>query len=471
MAVDLNTIISWFQTGKKPTQNQYSDAWKSFWHKLEKIPTGDILNLDTVLNEKTDNTTFNFHLTDPNAHAELFASAAYVEISYDDARLLANSSLLKMGVLYKITGCDKNLYNFYDTSANEAGISVFTFALTKNTFSTEAWGEFFTPRYNLYYMYGPGWAFLAGEVCCWGGCIWEALVSHPTQGGAAALNDFELDPKIFLKRNSANDTKDENLYLTFYDKIKYDFLADQILYREDTIGNVVEADRFYLNTLNYDEHPIRVFKWGAHSASSYYESYYYNAKQVNNGGNVIRFSIFNNLNSCGFEWNNEIKNNARVIRFHSTEHCKHTNFTGNIIDGGFIYDSVPVQITSCLTMKRMSQIISVDFSAMTVNGNPDVKILENHVLNEFTRLKDIDWDYETKLITNTSYNPSYNPPVLPLSMLLLRSDRQSYSNVLIFYNNRQDYTQTFFYHSDENGNQFGYAPYDQSIYIFNKTIL
>jgi hypothetical protein len=101
MATDINTILSWFKTGLKPTQAQFWASWQSFWHKDEQIPQSSIANLSTTLNAKAeksqfdahigdalahenlfkaklDKTLFEEHTTDPNAHAELFVKMGFV---------------------------------------------------------------------------------------------------------------------------------------------------------------------------------------------------------------------------------------------------------------------------------------------------------------------------------------------------------------------------------------------------------
>jgi len=75
MAVNINTILSWFRTGLKPTQQQFWASWTSFWHKEDEIPQSSISGLTNVLAAKTENSQFNAHLTDVNAHAALFAKA------------------------------------------------------------------------------------------------------------------------------------------------------------------------------------------------------------------------------------------------------------------------------------------------------------------------------------------------------------------------------------------------------------
>ncbi len=70
--VDLNTIKSWFKTGKKPTENQFHAWMDSFWHKLEKIPMEIIDGLADIMAKKLDSDQFEARLTDTKAHQSLF---------------------------------------------------------------------------------------------------------------------------------------------------------------------------------------------------------------------------------------------------------------------------------------------------------------------------------------------------------------------------------------------------------------
>lgn len=79
MATNINTILSWFKTGLKPTQAQFWASWQSFWHKDEMIPQSSINNLTNVLNAKTENDQFNFHKSDQNAHSELFKKIGFIQ--------------------------------------------------------------------------------------------------------------------------------------------------------------------------------------------------------------------------------------------------------------------------------------------------------------------------------------------------------------------------------------------------------
>lgn len=68
----LNIIYSWFETGDFPTEQQFQATWSSFWHKSESIPMAQIESLNNALNSYVLTSTFNSHLTDPNAHAGIF---------------------------------------------------------------------------------------------------------------------------------------------------------------------------------------------------------------------------------------------------------------------------------------------------------------------------------------------------------------------------------------------------------------
>ena len=70
----LNTIKKWFQTGLKPSQNQFWDTWDSFRHKLEKVPLEDIEELESILNAKAEKSELDEHKNDNTAHSELFAA-------------------------------------------------------------------------------------------------------------------------------------------------------------------------------------------------------------------------------------------------------------------------------------------------------------------------------------------------------------------------------------------------------------
>jgi len=68
MIKNINTILDWFKAGKKPTEQQFTDSWQSFWHKEEIIPQATVENLETDLDLKADQADLEAHINDPDAH-------------------------------------------------------------------------------------------------------------------------------------------------------------------------------------------------------------------------------------------------------------------------------------------------------------------------------------------------------------------------------------------------------------------
>ena len=81
MATNINTILSWFKTGLKPTQAQFWASWQSFWHKDAMIPQSSINNLTNILNAKAENNQFNAHKSDPNAHSNIILKARIIPVA------------------------------------------------------------------------------------------------------------------------------------------------------------------------------------------------------------------------------------------------------------------------------------------------------------------------------------------------------------------------------------------------------
>ena len=68
MSININTILDWFKSGKKPTEQQFADSWQSFWHKDEIIPQAIIENLESDFNLKANESDLEAHINDPDAH-------------------------------------------------------------------------------------------------------------------------------------------------------------------------------------------------------------------------------------------------------------------------------------------------------------------------------------------------------------------------------------------------------------------
>jgi hypothetical protein len=44
----LSTIKNWFKTGLRPTEQQFSDTWNSFFHKNDNVPIAQVEGIDAV---------------------------------------------------------------------------------------------------------------------------------------------------------------------------------------------------------------------------------------------------------------------------------------------------------------------------------------------------------------------------------------------------------------------------------------
>lgn len=74
MVTPFNDILKWFLQGKKPTQSNFEETFKSFWHKEEIIPATRVEGVAQALNQKVDQSQFVAHLADAQAHTAQFAS-------------------------------------------------------------------------------------------------------------------------------------------------------------------------------------------------------------------------------------------------------------------------------------------------------------------------------------------------------------------------------------------------------------
>lgn len=68
MSTPINNILSWFETGDFPTQEQFAASWSSFYHKDESIPYDKVEGLTDKLSKKADKNVYETHLTNADAH-------------------------------------------------------------------------------------------------------------------------------------------------------------------------------------------------------------------------------------------------------------------------------------------------------------------------------------------------------------------------------------------------------------------
>ncbi|WP_143884654.1 hypothetical protein [Chryseobacterium binzhouense] len=72
--VNLETILSWFQTGDYPTQEEFEQTFSSFRHKDTKIPITEVDGLESSINSKlsVDDLPYNMALVDEGQPSDVF---------------------------------------------------------------------------------------------------------------------------------------------------------------------------------------------------------------------------------------------------------------------------------------------------------------------------------------------------------------------------------------------------------------
>ena len=175
--------------------------------------------------------------------------------SLEDVTILLNDNQLVQGVTYKIDGVDKDLYGF----GNGKGTTIFLIALEKGKLDTDGVGIFYNPKYHqstpgfgiwdLYSSYNPD------DIVIWGGYVWK----NNNGNSGSAISEYELDAEWELINYNDQD------YNIVYDRIKYDFINNKIIYRNE--GNINEVSfntydirKFDVDFIGYT--PIKSFQWG-----------------------------------------------------------------------------------------------------------------------------------------------------------------------------------------------------------------
>ena len=74
MITPISSLKRWFANFKKPTQEQFWAWLDSYWHKSEKIPMDTIDGLENAIRGTASADQLRNHLTDSQAHQELFAT-------------------------------------------------------------------------------------------------------------------------------------------------------------------------------------------------------------------------------------------------------------------------------------------------------------------------------------------------------------------------------------------------------------
>jgi len=187
--------------------------------------------------------------------------------------LISGNDLVPLTV-YEITGVDTALYG---------GSTIYLQAINDNILATDGIGKFFNPKYNQavsgFEVWTSAGTYSIGDKVHWGGKTWENV-----DGNVGASTDlFTLDAEWSVI--AFNDTD----YNVAYDLIKYDYINDVIIYRNEQNSNIVSTN--YDNIGSFYHNPIKVFMWG--------NTYDYDAYGFGIGSQIINNSYNENINFRG----------------------------------------------------------------------------------------------------------------------------------------------------------------------------
>ncbi len=270
------------------------------------------LHIDALTN---DNTLSQLLVRDPDGIIKYkdASSITTYNVSKSELDILINTSELVIGALYTITDCDILLYGgttlileaISNNTLNESGVGLFynpkydqitpgfkvwtnlnTWSISNNiglfdpnetiTANNGATGQLFSTINSTQFIITTGdWntavsfigdinggtadivsidfmsIYNTNDIVHWGGKSWTNI-----NGNLGSVIDiFTLDNEWTVIPFNTSD------YNLIYDEIKYDYLNDTIIYRNEQNSNIVSFDIITLD-LNIFNNPIKAFMWG-----------------------------------------------------------------------------------------------------------------------------------------------------------------------------------------------------------------
>lgn len=348
----------------------------------------------------------------------------YISVTKTELDNLVNTNSLIAGALYKISGVDSTLYGNI-TPDNEGGTTIYVQAMSANQVSLEGFGIFYTPKYDqqiggygIFDKTGQT-SYATNESVIWGGRYWSC-VNTSNGFNNVVVDVYNLDTNIF--QPVAFNPTDFNIQL---DSIKYDYINDKIVYRNEKNVNVVDFSYenfiFLTALIDYGNltdyyNPIRIFQWGNRQTTDYDISSSPPSIDYRGIGNQkIENSVNANLNFAG-----KMQYNIKMTRHSWQTDC---NFYGDSLQANIELNGVS-NIRN-LTLINANQVhVKLDNNSslynLTIDGQRQINIsLIEFYWNRNGQIIDNEWErdiYYSKGVKNfTSYgqgnvtgNPTYN---------------------------------------------------------------
>lgn len=171
-------------------------------------------------------------------------------VTLDRTSFVTLAGVFEVDTTYVITDADTSLYG---------GTEIYLTTNSNGVLNDEGIGKFYNPNYNPATagngIFTTSSTYATNAITIWGGYVWQN-----TTGTTGTTSDI-------FTLNATNWTQisfDEVYYTISYDKIKYDWQNDLIVYRNEKNTNIVSTSKsnisYWIDLIGYN--PIKSFQWG-----------------------------------------------------------------------------------------------------------------------------------------------------------------------------------------------------------------
>ena len=180
---------------------------------------------------------------------EVGATLNLVTLDYNT--FVSLNGVFQVDTTYVITDADSSLYG---------GTEIYLSTNSYGILNDEGIGKFYNPLYDQlttgFGIFSTSSTYSIGSKVIWGGFVWQNI--NGVTG--TPLSIFSLDVTNWTKI-----TFNIVDYLISYDKIKFDWINNKIVYRNEKNTNIVSTSKSNIDTfsdINPLYNPIKAFQWG-----------------------------------------------------------------------------------------------------------------------------------------------------------------------------------------------------------------
>lgn len=180
---------------------------------------------------------------------EVGATLNLVTLDYNT--FVSLNGVFQVDTTYVITDSDSSLYG---------GTEIYLSTNSYGILNDEGIGKFYNPLYDQlttgFGIFSTSSTYSIGSKVIWGGFVWQNI--NGVTG--TPLSIFSLDVTNWTKI-----TFNIVDYLISYDKIKFDWINNKIVYRNEKNTNIVSTSKSNIDTfsdINPIYNPIKAFQWG-----------------------------------------------------------------------------------------------------------------------------------------------------------------------------------------------------------------